>query len=37
MTDMTPHAYIEATLKAITASNLLTGLMKAPFLALAMD
>ena len=35
MTDMTPHAYIEATLKAITASNLLTGLIKAPFLALA--
>lgn len=35
MTDMTPHAYIEATLKAVTASNLLTGLIKAPFLALA--
>jgi phospholipid/cholesterol/gamma-HCH transport system permease protein len=35
MTNMTPHAYVEATLKAITASNLLTGLIKAPFLALA--
>lgn len=35
MTDMTPHAYIQATGKAITASNLLTGLIKAPFLALA--
>jgi len=35
MTDMTPHAYMEGTLKAITASNLLTGLIKAPFLALA--
>jgi len=35
MTDMTPHAYMEGTLKAITASNLLTGLIKAPFRALA--
>jgi phospholipid/cholesterol/gamma-HCH transport system permease protein len=35
MTDMTPHAYMEATLKSITATNLLTGLNKAPFLALA--
>ncbi|WP_084080223.1 MlaE family ABC transporter permease [Edaphobacter aggregans] len=35
MTDMTPHAYIQATAKAITVSHLLTGLIKAPFLALA--
>jgi phospholipid/cholesterol/gamma-HCH transport system permease protein len=35
MSDMTPRAYIDGTLKAITASNLLTGLIKAPFLALA--
>ncbi len=35
MTDMTPHAYIQATGQAITASNLLTGLIKAPFLGLA--
>jgi phospholipid/cholesterol/gamma-HCH transport system permease protein len=35
MTNVTSHAYIEATLKAITANNLFTGLIKAPFLALA--
>jgi len=35
MTDMTPHAYIQATANAITASHLLTGLIKCPFLALA--
>ena len=35
MTNMTPHAYIQATAKAITASHLLTGLIKVPFLALA--
>lgn len=34
MTNMTPHAYIQATAKAITASHLLTGLIKVPFLAL---
>jgi phospholipid/cholesterol/gamma-HCH transport system permease protein len=34
MTHMTPHAYIQATEKTITASHLLTGLIKAPFLAL---
>jgi phospholipid/cholesterol/gamma-HCH transport system permease protein len=35
MTKMTAHAYIEATLEAINASNLLAGLVKTPFLALA--
>jgi phospholipid/cholesterol/gamma-HCH transport system permease protein len=35
MTKMTVHAYIEATLEAINASNLLAGLVKTPFLALA--
>jgi phospholipid/cholesterol/gamma-HCH transport system permease protein len=35
MTDMTPHAYIQGTAKAITAGDLLTGLIKGPFLALA--
>jgi phospholipid/cholesterol/gamma-HCH transport system permease protein len=35
MTHMTPHAYIQGTAKAITASHLLTGLIKGPFLALA--
>jgi phospholipid/cholesterol/gamma-HCH transport system permease protein len=35
MTRMTPHAYIQATANAITASHLLTGLIKCPFLALA--
>jgi len=32
---MTPRTYIEATADAITASNLLAGLVKSPFLALA--
>ena len=35
MTRMTSHAYIQATANAITASHLLTGLIKCPFLALA--
>jgi phospholipid/cholesterol/gamma-HCH transport system permease protein len=35
MTHMTAHAYIQATAEAITASHLLTGLIKCPFLALA--
>ena len=35
MTQMTPRAYILATAHAITASHLLTGLVKTPFLALA--
>jgi phospholipid/cholesterol/gamma-HCH transport system permease protein len=35
MTNMTPRAYIHATVDTITASHLLTGLIKCPFLALA--
>jgi len=35
ITDMTPRAYILATSDAITASHLLAGLIKSPFLALA--
>jgi phospholipid/cholesterol/gamma-HCH transport system permease protein len=35
MTDMTARAYIQATLKAITAAHFLTGLGKSPFLGLA--
>jgi phospholipid/cholesterol/gamma-HCH transport system permease protein len=33
--DMTPRAYIEATITAITAGHLLGGLVKTPFLGLA--
>ena len=35
ITSMTPHAYIGATAEHITAVNLLVGLIKTPFLALA--
>jgi phospholipid/cholesterol/gamma-HCH transport system permease protein len=35
ITDMPPHEYIRDTMDAITASHLLTGLVKTPFLALA--
>ena len=35
ITDMTPHAYIQATADNITAGNLFPGLVKTPFLALA--
>ncbi len=35
MTQMTSRAYIQGTMDAITPSHLLTGLVKAPFLALA--
>jgi len=35
ITDMTPRAYVLATSNAITASHLLAGLIKSPFLALA--
>src|SRR5688572_7918173 len=35
ITDMTPRAYVQATLDAIFASNLGGGLIKTPFLALA--
>jgi len=35
ITDMTPRAYVLATSDAITASHLLAGLIKSPFLALA--
>jgi phospholipid/cholesterol/gamma-HCH transport system permease protein len=35
VTNMTAHAYIEATADSITAAHLLVGLAKAPFLALA--
>jgi phospholipid/cholesterol/gamma-HCH transport system permease protein len=35
LTHMTPRAYILETLNAITGSNLLTGLLKSPFLGLA--
>jgi len=32
---MTPHAYIEAATEHLTATNMLVGLVKTPFLALA--
>jgi phospholipid/cholesterol/gamma-HCH transport system permease protein len=32
---MTSHAYIEATMNSITVAHLLVGLVKTPFLALA--
>ena len=35
LTDMSPRAYVFATADAITATNLLEGLLKTPFLALA--
>lgn len=35
MTDMTPRAYLAATAQAITPAQLATGLVKSPFLALA--
>lgn len=35
MTDMTPRAYMLATMQAITGRDLLAGLIKTPFLALA--
>ena len=35
MTQMTPRAYVMATLNAITAADFLAGLVKSPFLALA--
>jgi phospholipid/cholesterol/gamma-HCH transport system permease protein len=35
LTKMTPRAYIQATAAAITARHLLAGLVKSPFLALA--
>jgi phospholipid/cholesterol/gamma-HCH transport system permease protein len=35
MTDMTPRAYIRGTAEAITGSHLFAGLVKSPFLALA--
>jgi len=35
ITNMTPHQYIEVTMAHITASHLLVGLFKSPFLALA--
>jgi phospholipid/cholesterol/gamma-HCH transport system permease protein len=35
VTNMTSHAYIEATASHITAAHLLVGLVKSPFLALA--
>ena len=35
LTHMTPRAYILATVNAITGSHLLTGLLKTPFLGLA--
>jgi phospholipid/cholesterol/gamma-HCH transport system permease protein len=35
ITNMTPHAYIEATMNQITVARLLVGLVKGPFLALA--
>jgi phospholipid/cholesterol/gamma-HCH transport system permease protein len=35
ITNMTPRAYIEATLSSITAADVLVGLTKTPFLALA--
>ena len=35
ITDMPPHAYIDATADHITVTHLLVGLVKGPFLALA--
>jgi phospholipid/cholesterol/gamma-HCH transport system permease protein len=35
ITDMSPHAYIEAATNHITGANVLVGLVKTPFLALA--
>ena len=35
ITNMTFHAYVQATLEDVTAGNLFTGLIKSPFLALA--
>jgi phospholipid/cholesterol/gamma-HCH transport system permease protein len=35
ITNMTFHAYLQATLDDVTASNLFVGLIKSPFLALA--
>ena len=35
ITNMTPHAYLEATADHITAAHLFVGLAKTPFLALA--
>jgi phospholipid/cholesterol/gamma-HCH transport system permease protein len=35
LTDMTPRAYLQATMTAITGPHLITGLVKTPFLALA--
>jgi len=35
ITHMTMHAYVQATINAITAAHLLTGLVKSPFLGLA--
>jgi phospholipid/cholesterol/gamma-HCH transport system permease protein len=35
ITDMTPRAYLQTTLNAITANNFLAGLIKTPFLGLA--
>jgi phospholipid/cholesterol/gamma-HCH transport system permease protein len=35
ITDMTPRAYIQAALNAITINNFVAGLIKAPFLGLA--
>jgi phospholipid/cholesterol/gamma-HCH transport system permease protein len=35
ITNMTPHAYVETTMDHITAAHLLVGLVKSPFLALA--
>ena len=35
LTNMTPHAYIQATMDAITPGHLFAGLVKTPFLALA--
>jgi phospholipid/cholesterol/gamma-HCH transport system permease protein len=35
ITNMTFHAYLQATLDHVTASNLFVGLIKSPFLALA--
>ena len=32
---MTPRAYVTGTMEAITASHFLVGLVKSPFLALA--
>lgn len=35
ITSMTPHAYVEATMAAITPDHFATGLVKSPFLGLA--